>query len=93
MRKVIGFEGMSEEEKNKMEGEMMVGWPGKGAEGEGGVWILRVGKKRDYPVESPMLGMCVSMRERCELLKRWGARFYADSREVEEFEGVLERRV
>lgn len=78
MLKLIGIEDMTEMEKRE---GIIVGWPG-----EGGVWILRT------RADTAMLRMCVSMKERCSLLERWGAIFYEDPRGVEEFEGVFLER-
>lgn len=80
MRKLIGFEKMTEMERKD---GIIVGRSGK--EREGGVWILRTKKKTE------MLSMCLNMKERCGLLKKWGAIFYEDPREVEEFEGVFSK--
>lgn len=88
--KVIELEDMTPLEKQKMEGEMLVGWPGTVDEG---VWILRVTGNRDYPQEGAMLRMCVSMTERCILLERWGAVFYEDPRDVVEFAAVLGNKI
>lgn len=77
-RKRFGMEKMTEEEEKE---GITVGWPGK--EVEGGVWILRT------KANTAMLSMCLNMKERCDLLKSWGAIFYEDPREVEEFEGVF----
>ena len=76
-RKLIGMDDMTEMEKKEA---ITVGWPATG-----GVWILRSRKGLD----SGMLRMCVKMEERCELLKRWGATFYEDPSEVEEFGDVF----
>lgn len=81
VRKLIGLEEMEEAEEAK-EG-IVVGRP----EGEGaGVWVLRT--MRMIP-DAAMLDMCVSMKERCGLLEKWGATFYENPGEVDEFEGVL----
>ena len=92
MRHFIGFDELTEaEEVKKDDEEMIVGWPSKDEQGEGGVWILRVRSPKDCP-ESTRLRMCLDMEERCELLKTWGAIFYEDPREVEEFKEVLGKR-
>lgn len=78
LRRLIGAEEMTETEEKDW---ITVGWPGK--EGEGGVWILRTRSR------TQMLRMCVTMKERCELLERLGATFYEDAREVEEFQEVF----
>lgn len=80
MRKLIGFEAMTETEKKE---GITVGWPATG-----GVWILQSRKG----LQSASLRMCVNMEERCELLERWGATFYENPSEVEEFEEVFAER-
>ncbi|USW56781.1 hypothetical protein Slin15195_G101000 [Septoria linicola] len=81
VRKLIGIEEMTEMERKEA---IIVGWPGE--EEKEGVWVLRSSRG------TQKLVMCVNMRERCQLLEKWGATFYEDSRDVEEFRRFFEEK-
>ncbi|KAB8346052.1 hypothetical protein FH972_023104 [Carpinus fangiana] len=65
--------------------EMIVGWPSDGS----GVLVLRF-DGRDHEFEISRLRMCLSMDERCDILREWHAEFYSDPTTVSEFEGLLQ---
>ena len=47
-----------------------------------GVWVLRFASEREVPCDFGRLGMVISMDERVEVIKEYGAMFYEDPDEV-----------
>ena len=51
---------------------LVFGWPSDGV----GIWMLRVASGREVPSDCGRLGMTISMDERIEVMKKYGALFY-----------------
>ena len=60
---------------------LVFGWPSDGV----GMWVLRFASEREVPSDFGRLGMAISMDERVEVMKEYGATFYKDLDEVDEF--------
>ena len=60
---------------------LVFGWPSDGL----GVWVLRFASEREVPSDFGRLGMAISMDERVEVTKEYGAVFCEDPDEVQEF--------
>lgn len=59
-----------------------IGW--EPADGSGGMWVFEYDDEDgDEPMETGKLRMCVTMEERCTVLKELGAKFYADPKGYE----------
>lgn len=59
---------------------LVFGWPTDGV----GVWVLRFGDQMEVPRDFGRLELAVSMDERVQVMKEYGALFYEDPRLVEE---------
>ena len=64
---------------------MFVGWPSDGQ----GVWMLKYQRR---PVSLTEYKLCLTMDERCEVLKRYGAQFFADPADCVEVTEQYEAR-
>ncbi|KAI9657864.1 MAG: hypothetical protein M1831_004100 [Alyxoria varia] len=82
MRKIIGFEEPSEEEKRVL----FVGWPDGGKKG---VWVLSLEDESKKPKDLGKLNLCVTMDERCGVLRGWGAEYFEDPKQVPELEDLI----
>lgn len=59
-----------------------IGW--EPPNGSGGVWVFEYDvEEGEEPTETGKLRMCITMEERCMVLKSLGAKFYADPKEYE----------
>ena len=83
IRKRLGYDESSERERS----EQVLGWPI--GPGNGSVWVLRLANEDARPKDFGKLMLCTSMDERCNVLKEWGAEFYEDARQVEEFKDLF----
>ena len=73
-------------ERTELEKMVLVfGWPSDGV----GVWVLRFASEREVPRDFGRVGMAMSMDERVEVMKEYGAAFYQNSNEVNELGGIV----
>jgi len=62
--------------RNEHEVVLIYGWPESG-----GVWLLKTTNSKAGEVGIGRVGNVVSMKERCDVLQRLGAQFYADRKD------------
>lgn len=68
-------------ERTEMEKRVLVfGWPTDGM----GVWVLRFRSEREVPRDFGRVGLAVSMDEKVQVMKEYGAVFYEDAGGLEE---------
>ena len=68
-------------ERTELEKMVLVfGWPSDRV----GVWVLRFASEREVPSDFGRLGRAISMDERIEVMKDYGAVFYENPDEVNE---------
>ena len=62
-------------ERTALESRQLVfGWPTNGE----GVWVLRFNDEKQIPQDFGNISLAMNMDERCEVMKSYGATFYAD---------------
>ena len=49
-----------------------------------GVWILRYESVSDVPKDFARVSLAMNMDERCQVLREYGAKFYADLERIDE---------
>ena len=64
------------------------GWPQ-----QGGVFLLRYENESALPEDFGRIHMAINMGERCEIMKEYGARFFADPKEVKELAEIAGLKV
>lgn len=60
---------------------LIFGWPTNGE----GVWFLRYDNEREVSKDFGKISIVINMDERCQVMKHYGATFYADPETVNEF--------
>lgn len=73
---LFGMRDATETEKRILE----FGWPSNGS----GVWVLRYATEREVPKDFGRVRVAVTMDERVEIMREYGANFYEDAGEVKE---------
>ncbi|KAM3074476.1 hypothetical protein ACMFMF_006485 [Clarireedia jacksonii] len=63
---------------------LVFGWPTDGV----GVWVLRYKSEREVPNDFGRINLVITMDEKIEVMKEYGALFYEDMGAVEELVGV-----
>jgi hypothetical protein len=76
----IGLVELTETQKRVL----VFGWPTNGV----GVWVLRYKSEREVPNDFGRTNLVVTMDEKIEVMREYGALFYEDAGDVEELEGV-----
>lgn len=61
---------------------LVFGWPTNGV----GVWMLRFGSEREMPKDFGRVEFAVNMDEKVQVMREYGAVFYEDAEEIEEFQ-------
>ena len=70
-------------ERTEWEKRVLVfGWPTDGV----GVWVLRFGSERDLPRDFGRVGLVVSMDERVQVIREYGAVFYKDPERLKDLD-------
>lgn len=70
-----------ERERTASERKVLIfGWPTDGV----GVWVLRFGGQMEVPRDFGRIGLAVSMDERIQVMKEYGALFYENPGLVED---------
>ena len=68
-------------EKTALESRQLIfGWPRNGE----GVWFLRYNNEKEVPKDFGKISLAINMDERCQVMKHYGAKFYADPETMDE---------